>query len=304
MRVSIQNFHERYKFEREKDFIGEGGFGTTYKAFCRIRKEFVAIKEFRGARSDFDLINEIQSAIRLNHINLIKYLEAYEVIFEDGRTVQVGVMEYADGGDMTHFLKEMPSDIEMKLYLSDILNGLVELERRKIIHRDIKLANILLKYDNDLRRKVAKISDFGIAHVKTFFKANKNSTSLRGTPAYMAPEVFDKKYAIKDTNGKKKFHSNLDLWAFGVLVYYLFVKKLPFGAVNDSVTPLKVLTNITTKKLPIYYIHKIPEPYKEITRKCLVKDANVRVKSAKELLKILNKPQTENSVKIKIINKR
>jgi serine/threonine protein kinase len=246
------------------------------------------------------LINEIKNAIRLNHVNLINYLEVYEVDYGSGKIMQVGVMEYAEGGDMRTLLENMPSNQELKILINDVLRGLVELEDKKIIHRDIKLANILLKYDENLKRRVAKIADFGIAKIKAenLFSVKKDSTSLRGTPAYMAPEVFDKKYAIKDTKGNKKIRYNLDLWALGILIYHLFIKKLPFGSASDTVTPLRVLTNIATKKVPIFYISKIPEPYKTIVKKCLIKDANRRVQSAKELLPVLNQ-----KIIIKNINK-
>lgn len=82
---------------------------------------------------------------------------------------------------------------------------------RKIIHRDLKNANIFLT-----KEKQVKIGDFGIS--KTLDKTQMAATSMIGTPYYLSPEMVE----------GKSYSTKADIWALGVILYQLCSYKLPF----------------------------------------------------------------------------
>jgi serine/threonine protein kinase len=102
--------------------------------------------------------------------------------------------------------------------MKQVLSAINHMHKEKnIVHRDLKPENILLENKNDIHD--IKIIDFGTAQ-RYFKDANGESMYLEksiGTPAYMAPEVFSKKYNEK-----------CDIWSIGVITYVLLTKKQPF----------------------------------------------------------------------------
>ena len=136
-------FRERYKFEPTQDFIGKGGFSRVYKAFDVIRKRYVALKFYSGIESDkYDIISEINRMDDVVHPNLIRYYDA--TIIENLNAIgekeqnQIGIMEYANAGDVGSFFKDRPDDATTHQIVLDILRGLNYLHKKGIIHRDMK----------------------------------------------------------------------------------------------------------------------------------------------------------------------
>lgn len=95
---------------------------------------------------------------------------------------------------------------------------------RKIIHRDIKSANIFISKDNTV-----KIGDFGIS--KVIDQTVQASKSFVGTPYYLSPEMVE----------GKPYSTKADIWALGVLLYYMCALKLPFEANSLPLLALKIL---------------------------------------------------------------
>lgn len=104
----------------------------------------------------------------------------------------------------------------LKIHAKDILQGLIYIHSKNIVHMDIKPANILIR-DN-----IAKISDFGLSRRN----ANVPAWYYTGTPNYMAPEVLENKL-------RTTFEP--DIWSFGVLLYVCSVGDAPFQDPNNSV---------------------------------------------------------------------
>ena len=157
-------FRTRYKYNPKADFIAKGGFARVFRAEDVMLERQVALKVYSAeASSKYDLISEIRKVVQLEHPNLCRY---YDVALLQNTTamgeeeeLQVGVMEYLDGGDIKSYVKQHPQHLEKLLI--DVLQGLFYLHQHQIIHRDLKPANILIK--NTATGPVAKITDFGIS---------------------------------------------------------------------------------------------------------------------------------------------
>lgn len=293
MEVSLQNFIADYKFDKNNDFLGKGAYGETYQAFSRVRGKKVAIKFFRNREEEEASSDEIAKAINLEHPNLIRYYYVFDIRHVTGRKEQVGIMEFADGGSMLELINKPIDLAQLQVFVKDILEGLYFLEQNRVVHSDVKLENILLAYDRNQRRYVAKLADFGLA--KTFaLTMNADATTkdngiVSGTPAYMAPEMFDDRYALQNKKGEAVVKYNADLWAVGVLIYALFNQKFPFGTASDVATTRTVKKKILNKSISEAELAQIPMPFRTIAAQCLVKNAKERVKSAKDLMALLER---------------
>ena len=185
-------------------------------------------------------------------------------------------MEFLDSGELASFLKKNPGMLN-KL-LCDVLSGLSYLHSKGIIHRDLKPQNILIKTENGA--PVAKITDFGIS--KALNSDQTNASALVGTIEYMAPEQFNpQKYGIQGRIG-----TNIDIWSFGIMLYELLTGDSLFGSRLGGTTAQQLMSNILTD-IPMDKLGRLAQPYREVVEKCLVKDANLRVKDAAELIPLL-----------------
>lgn len=152
----------------------------------------------------------------MNHPNIVKIFEA----FETENHVYL-VMEYVGGGSLHSYLKEKPhrrlEEEDAKFIFKQILTALHYCHRKSIAHRDIKLENILLD-----ENKQVKLIDFGFS---TCIPNDKKIKMFCGTPSYMAPEIVAKEeYAGPPA----------DMWASGVLLYALMNGCFPFRGSTDK----------------------------------------------------------------------
>jgi serine/threonine protein kinase len=285
--TSENDFRNRYQYS-QKDLLGEGGFAQVYKAYDKQFKEYVALKFFnKGEEGKYDVLHEMKDSRKFSHKNIIRIHDAFIVKFEHtfGHSlVQVGILEFADGGNLRDFIATTPAESKFLDVLTGILSALEYLHKdKKIIHRDLSPENILMFVEGD--NWIPKIADFGISKkvdIISDAKDQQKSALLLGKVSYMAPEQFyPEKFGIHGS-----IYTNVDLWSFGVILYELFTNKKPFG-IESQDNPLKTIQSITNDPLPD--LNEIPEPYRSVIRKCLVKNANARVKSAAELVAILNK---------------
>ena len=147
---------------------------------------------------------------KVRHANVIRLLE----VFESPKHLLM-VMEYAGGGDLLQYVKKRRrlDEFEARRIFKQIVYGVAHCHCRSVLHRDIKLDNILLDKEGDV-----KICDFGVSRVIS--KGQKISEQC-GTPAYIAPEI------ISD-RGYQGFSA--DIWSLGVLLYTLLCGSVPFKA--------------------------------------------------------------------------
>ena len=248
--------------------LGKGAFSSvcvvkriqdnkTY-AMKRVKMGQLSYKDKQNA------LNEIRILASLNHPNIIGYKEAF---FDDTTQTLNIVMEYADDGDIQSKIKInqrkrlLFSESTIWNFLLQILHGLNYLHENKIMHRDLKSANIFLS-----KNGTVKIGDLNVSKVTQFGFASTHT----GTPYYASPEVWkDNPYDYK-----------CDIWSIGVILYELCTLNVPFRGTN-----LKTLVkNINSGKYD-----PIPRNYSKelslILNMMLVVNPNKR-KSAKELLEL------------------
>lgn len=125
------------------------------------------------------------------------------------------VTEYCNGGDLEHYLnkKKKLSEDEATTFLKQILNGFKGLHQVNAMHRDFKVANVLM------HEGICKIADLGFA--KQMESQSLTSTVL-GTSITMAPEVLS----------EKPYGMEADIWSLGVVYYQFLYGRYPFHGKN------------------------------------------------------------------------
>lgn len=198
--------------------LGSGQFSTIYK--CEKQSNpghYFAIKKLSKSQINIDTLcrnlfkTEVTIMAKLFHPNIL-HLHHY-LVTENSYYL---IVDYCNNGDMGSFVasKKFLSEKLAVFFLKQIMNGFRELHRHKIMHRDLKLANIFLN-DN----KVV-IGDFGFAKMGV----EQTCTTL-GTLYTMAPELIDKKDSWVYTD-------KVDLWAIGVCFYFMLFGQPPFYTTN------------------------------------------------------------------------
>lgn len=190
-----------YKFVK---LIGKGAFGKVTLGMHKLTGKHVAIKTFEKSymKDDFSrkkVFQEVYILKKIHHSNIIRLLE----VFESSKHFFI-VMEYAGAGDLLHYVKKKRrlQETEARFIFKQVLYGLGHCHCRSVLHRDIKLDNVLL--DNE---KGIKLCDFGVSKI---IKKHQFIREQCGTPAYIAPEI------IAD-EGYEGFFA--DLWSLGVVLY-------------------------------------------------------------------------------------
>lgn len=284
---TFSDFKRRYPI-RPADpatWLGSGSYGRVVKVEDQVETEWVAIKisEFKGEDSQ-SLRAEVELAQRIpRHTNIARYDSCYR--FEtDASISDFAVMKYYHDGNLANLLKRHKlTPTELYDLTRGILLGLQHLHRQRIVHRDFKPANILISRDNQ-GRLVPKIADFGLSKLVNGEAALDQSdfdlSDGRGTPSYKAPEQIE--------GGRVSY--NLDLWAFGVVLYEMLLGEKPFGADRPTDSEQRVRRSVERKilaaRLPAS-VEQIAEPYRTIIKRCLVRDLYQRVRRADELLDLL-----------------
>ena len=196
--------------------IASGAFGKVIKARNKKTNEYRAIKIITKS-SNFKIENfenEVNIMKKMNSINSIRIYEQFNTDKE-----YVIVMELCDSNlrkklDETLFGFEVN---QIKKILVQLNNTFRIMLNNKIIHRDIKLENILVKYTNtDKSNYIIKLTDYGIS--KQLATLSQENQTFAGTIITMAPEI------IK----RKPYDNKCDLWSIGVVIYLLCFKKYPY----------------------------------------------------------------------------
>eukprot|EP01017_Pseudomicrothorax_dubius_P009992 TRINITY_DN13510_c0_g1_i2.p1 TRINITY_DN13510_c0_g1~~TRINITY_DN13510_c0_g1_i2.p1 ORF type:complete len:528 (-),score=81.00 TRINITY_DN13510_c0_g1_i2:124-1707(-) len=203
--------------------LGQGSYSTVFLVRARQSGEQFALKKVK-----LEGLSEREKNNALNEIRLLAsisspYVVEYKGAFHDDMTRSLCiVMEIVDGGDLLQMIRNQSRrsgthsfDEELIWsYAIQMIKGLRILHRMKILHRDLKCANIFVSKD----RKYAKIGDLNVAVIA---KRGMVKTQT-GTPYYASPEVWrDEPYNTKS-----------DIWSLGCVLYEMAAGKPPFRAAN------------------------------------------------------------------------
>lgn len=199
---------------REK--LGQGGFGTVIKGVHSETGEFAAVKfvpksSFRQISDLQRVFQEIQALRNLHHPNVIRILDV-----ADHPENVCFIMEFAPGGELRQYVERrlFLEEEEAKQFFKQICRAIHYVHSKKIIHRDLKLENILLDSQNR-----CKIVDFGLSD---YVSSKERTVTDAGTEAYLAPEVHNGSSGAADPY-------KIDVWGLGVILYALAHGKLPFS---------------------------------------------------------------------------
>mmetsp|Transcript_5584 Transcript_5584/g.20325 ORF Transcript_5584/g.20325 Transcript_5584/m.20325 type:complete len:347 (+) Transcript_5584:341-1381(+) len=202
-----------YQFVKD---IGAGNFGIARLLKSDATGELVAVKFIeRGPMVDENVRREVINQMLLQHPNVVQFKE-----LQLTNTHVAIVMEYASGGELFHRVVTAGRFVEdeARFFFQQLVSGVNYCHDMEICHRDLKLENTLLT--NDAAPRV-KICDFGYS--KNGLLDSQPKTTV-GTPAYIAPEVLQ----------KKKYDGKLaDVWSCGVTLYVMLVGAYPFEAPHD-----------------------------------------------------------------------
>ena len=222
--------------------IGKGSFGEVYLTTKKGTDKLYATKKMQKTivlqpkvKKFFN--NEITILKTLDHPNIIKLYDIKQTI-----NSYYLIFDLCNGGNLTSCLDKykkkyhLPFTQEIVQHImTQIVNGLRYLHNSKILHRDIKLDNILLHYENNDDLKNAnilkanvKIIDFGFAR---YLEDNTLAESTLGSPIYMDPQILQKLNKI-DNNTSFGYDQKADIWSLGAVCYEMLIGSPPFTASN------------------------------------------------------------------------
>ena len=204
--------------------LGSGSFGCVYEAKNTTFGNKVAMKVIKKDKEneldEQEIRNEINILKQLSHPSIVKIYEFY--ISENHYYI---ITEYCKEGELFSYIKNKYSERQLAVLFYQVFSGLWYLHENKVIHRDIKLENIMIdgkEKDKSTGEELfwAKIIDFGTAKL---FEKNKKEKDVVGSSYYIAPEVL-----------KQNYNEKCDTWSVGVILYMTLVGRAPFDGKDDE----------------------------------------------------------------------
>lgn len=210
------------------ELIGSGAYGNVYKSVHkdtgRVSAYKVVSKVGTTRKSELAVRWEVAALRCLKHPNVLAFYAVHET-----KTDMVLVTEYFPEGSLLDWLQTRCfkiTEAEAKSISTDLGNALSAMHRQGIMHRDVKLENVMMM--STTPEVHVKLIDFGLC---CFLGPYQMTNESVGTLKYVAPEVL----------GKMRYREKSDCWSLGVLLYVLLQGTMPFGGPSDEDTALSVL---------------------------------------------------------------
>jgi NIMA (never in mitosis gene a)-related kinase len=226
-------------FELIKE-LGKGAFANVWLVRRKADNLHYAMKRISlktaTLKNKENALNEIRLLASITHPNIIDYKES----FYDEETMTLNIiMECADDGDLQNKINKYKTaktyipEKDIWSYLAQILMGLKALHDHKIIHRDLKTANVFITKQGHI-----KLGDLNVS------KELENGflVTQTGTPYYASPEVWS----------ERPYDYKSDIWSLGCIIYELCALKLPFRGKNIDQLFKSILSGVY-ETIPNYY---------------------------------------------------
>lgn len=240
--------------------IGRGGMGVVHRGWDAVLHRPVAVKFLLNAARDTNdphferFIAGARAEAAVRHPNIVAIHSAGLV-----ENVPYLVMDYIEGPTLRELrAPDRPLSLASAVRIMwDAAEAVAALHKRGVIHRDLKPGNVLFDQEGHLF-----VTDFGLAALR---RRSESSLSTAGTPAYMAPEVFD---------GKSSPQS--DVYAMGILLFELLAGRKPFTGDRDALRAQHAEAPLPIAELP----DSVPASITEIIERAAHKKELFRYKSA------------------------
>lgn len=259
------------KYDVSSTVLGKGNYGYVRKCTNRHSGVTYAVKTINKEKvTRLDWIQrEVHNMKVLDHPNILKLVDYF-----DERNHFHIVTEICNGGDLFDLVMDNKTEygcLPERMCIT-IMNALLDsvkyLHSRNIVHRDIKLENILIHTKDN--KAIVKLIDFGLS--RKHGKLDSNMTNRIGTPYYMSPEIINGSY-----------DRACDLWAIGVVCYILLSGYPPFNGYTDSQVHESTMNGTIIFERQVW--GKLSKLSRNFVRQLLIKDKLKRISSANEALK-------------------
>lgn len=271
--------------------LGEGGFGSIWRAEHLVLKSPVAVKLIdleiaskEGAVERF--LREAQATAALRSPHVVQVLD-YGV---EGEQPFI-VMELLEGENLAERLEREKrlSPLEVARIVTHVARAMGKAHELGIVHRDLKPENIFIVNTGD--EELAKVLDFGVAKFATTPELNRDTYTktgaLIGTPYYMSPE---------QAQGNKAVDSRSDLWALGVITCEMMTGQRPFD--GDALGDLVLTICVRSISVPSA-IAPVPDGFDAWFAKAVERDPAARFQTAREMaLALLNIVGSESGISL------
>lgn len=261
--------------------LGEGGMSVVYLAEQINIERKVALKVLHGEYARDEAFvrrfrQEAKLAASLNHRNVIQIYD-----FDQGEDGNLFIaMEYLVGNNLKDVIHAGTLEISRALHLGvQIADGLGAAHQAGVIHRDIKPENIMVAARGD----EVKLMDFGIARLRETGGSTRLTRvgMIMGTPAYMAPEQIE----------GKEINEKTDVYAFGIVLYEMLSKTVPFTAPTPAAVLMKHLKEVP---VPLRKLRRdVPAQLEHLVIQALEKKPERRPATMEEITDSLRKVERE-----------
>lgn len=257
------------------NMLGRGGFSQVFKAMDLDKGVVVACKihQLSANWGEERRRNFVRHASReclihkdLKHPHVVQMLD----IFEYDENTLCTVLEFCDGCDLDTYLRThltLP-EREARCIIAQVFSGLLYLSdpKRRIIHYDLKPANILMCKDR------VKITDFGLCKTMRNEELTGNGIELTsqgaGTMWYLPPECFD-------PADEARINSKVDVWSAGVVLFQMLYGKKPFGHHQTQEIMFREKT-VQKEELKFPTSPVVSDAAKEFIKSCLTRNQAAR----------------------------
>jgi serine/threonine protein kinase len=258
-----------------KEKLGQGSFGSVWRAEHRVPNGgavlnfAIKILDVPDESARKDIEKEVEILKKCRSPNIVNY---YGTCTKDDKLWII--MDYCEAGSIRDVMNEMKRTLNenhIAYVLKNTLCGLNYLHNQKIVHRDIKSANILLNFKSEV-----KITDFGVSVAmdsvnKNTLKTNQFGATLVGTPYWLAPECLT----------HQTYDHKTDVWAVGITAIEMAEGEPP----NAELHPLRAMMLIPTSPPPTFKEpSKFSKEFQDFVKQCLTKEPSQRPTAAALLM--------------------